>query len=261
MSRTPPAWRRRWRPSIKTLSGKTALVTGASRGIGKGIASAMASAGADVFITYNTTPAGDVLEAVRAHGVRGEMAQCNVADPAQADATVKQCAEKLGGVDILVNNAGVTKDGLLMRMKESDWDTVLDTNLKGAFNMTRAVSRPMMKKQSGRIINIGSVVGSAGNPGQANYAASKAGLIGLTKSVARELASRNILANVIAPGYIVTDMTGALTEEQRAAILGSVPLNRFGTVEDIAALAVFLASEGSGYITGQVFHVNGGMYM
>lgn len=256
-----PAWKRRWRCSIKTLSGKVALVTGASRGIGREIAVTLAEAGADVFITYNANPADGVLAAIRAHGVRGEQAQLNVTDGARCDAVVKECTEKLGGVDILVNNAGITKDGLLMRMKDADWDEVLDTNLKGAFNMTRAVSRPMMKKHAGRIINIGSVVGAIGNAGQANYAASKAGQEGLTKAVAKELASRNILVNLIAPGYIVTEMTDVLGDDVKKAVLEGIPVKRFGSTRDVANAVVFLASGAADYITGQVLHVNGGMYM
>jgi len=246
---------------MKTLSGKTALVTGASRGIGREIAVTLAAAGANVYATFNSSPADETLRHILEHGVQGVIAKLDVSKPEEADAAVKQCVETLGGIDILVNNAGITKDGLLMRMKDADWDAVLDTNLKGAFNMIRAASRPMMKKRHGRIINIGSVVGSTGNPGQANYSASKAGLIGLSKAVARELASRNILVNVIAPGYIITEMTEVLTEEVKDSILSGIPLNRFGTATDVADLAVFLASDASGYITGQVLHVNGGLYM
>ncbi len=236
-------------------------MTGASRGIGKEIALTLAEAGADVFITYNSTPADGVVDAIRANGVKGEQAQLNVADSARCDDVVKECIDKLGGLDILVNNAGITKDGLLMRMKDSDWDDVLDTNLKGAFNMTRAVSRPMMKKRAGRIVNIGSVVGSTGNAGQANYAASKAGQVGLTKAVAKELASRNILVNLVAPGYIVTEMTDVLNDDVKTTVLESIPVKRFGSTRDVANAVVFLASDAAGYITGQVLHVNGGMYM
>ncbi len=222
---------------------------------------ALAEAGADVFITYNNNPADAVVEAIRAHGVRAEQAKLNVANSAECDAVVKECIDKLGGIDILVNNAGITKDGLLMRMKDTDWNDVLDTNLKGTFHMIRAVTRPMMKKQGGRIINIGSVVGSSGNPGQTNYAASKAGQEGLTKAAAKELGSRNILVNLVAPGYIVTEMTDVLGEELKNSIMSAIPLKRFGATRDVANAVVFLASDAAGYITGQVLHVNGGMYM
>ncbi|MBI5178625.1 MAG: 3-oxoacyl-[acyl-carrier-protein] reductase [Nitrospinae bacterium] len=246
---------------MKTLSGKTALVTGASRGIGQDIAVACAEAGANVFLTYHNTPADQTVQLAHAHGTAVHAVKADVSKSEEADAAVKQCVEKFGGVDILVNNAGITKDGLLMRMKDADWDAVMDTNLKGAFNMIRAVSRPMMKKRAGRIVNIGSVVGSSGNPGQANYAASKAGLIGLTMAVARELASRDILVNVVSPGYIVTDMTDVLGEEVKKSILAGIPLGRFGSARDISNAVLFLASDAGGYITGQVLHVNGGLYM
>ncbi len=222
---------------------------------------ALAEAGANVYLTYNSSPADETLKCVLEQGVQGISAKLDVSKSEEADAAVKQCVEKLGGIDILVNNAGITKDGLLMRMKDADWDAVLDTNLKGAFNMIRAASRPMMKKHYGRIINIGSVVGSTGNPGQANYSASKSGLIGLSKAVARELASRNILVNVVAPGYIITEMTDVLGDDVKNSILGGIPLKKFGTVRDVANATVFLASDASSYITGQVLHVNGGLYM
>lgn len=246
---------------MKTLDGKTALITGGSRGIGLEIVAAFAEAGASVFLTYNNTAPDEALGRARAFGAGCVAARLDVSKTGEADAAVKQCVEKFGGVDVLVNNAGITRDGLLMRMKDDDWDAVMNTNLKGAFNMMRAASRPMMKKRYGRIINVGSVVGSSGNPGQANYCASKAGLIGLTKSAARELASRNILVNVVAPGFITTDMTDALAEDARKALLDSIPLNRFGTGRDVAGAALFLASDAAGYITGQVLHVNGGLYM
>lgn len=221
----------------------------------------MAEVGASVFLTYNNTPPDEAVRRVTAFGAQCEAAKLDVSKTAEADAAVKQCVDKFGGVDILVNNAGITKDGLLMRMKEEDWDAVMDTNLKGAFNMMRAASRPMMKKHYGRIINVGSVVGSSGNPGQANYCASKAGLIGLTKSAARELASRNILVNVVAPGFITTEMTQGLGDDVKKSLLDSIPLNRFGAASDVAGVILFLASDAAGYITGQVLHVNGGLYM
>ena len=198
---------------MKTLEGKTALVTGSARGIGRGIAATFAKAGANLFLTYNNTPLDATLELLSEHSVETAGFKADVADTDGAAAAVKACVEKFGTIDILVNNAGITRDGLLMRMKDSDWDAVINTNLKGAFNMIRAASRTMIKKRSGKIINIGSVVGSTGNPGQANYAASKAGLEGLTKAVARELAARNIQANLIAPGFIVSDMTEAMEEK------------------------------------------------
>ncbi|MBI3580517.1 MAG: 3-oxoacyl-[acyl-carrier-protein] reductase [Nitrospinae bacterium] len=246
---------------MKTLGGKTALITGGSRGIGLEIVAAFAEAGANVFLTYNNTAPDEALRRARAFGAGCVAARLDVSKTDEADAAVKQCVEKFGGVDVLVNNAGITRDGLLMRMKDEDWDAVMYTNLKGAFNMMRAASRPMMKKRFGRIINVGSVVGSSGNPGQANYCASKAGLIGLTKSAARELASRNILVNVVAPGFITTDMTDALAEDAKKALLDSIPLGRFGAGKDVAGAALFLASDAAGYVTGQVLHVNGGLYM
>ena len=246
---------------MKTLEGKVALITGAARGIGREIASAFAKAGAKLFLTYNSTPLDGTLELISEHAVEIDSFKADVSDPDSATAAVKACVEKFGGIGILVNNAGVTRDGLLMRMKDSDWDAVINTNLKGAFNLIRAASRTMIKKRAGKMINIGSVVGSTGNPGQANYAASKAGLEGLTKAVARELASRNIQANLIAPGFIVSDMTEALDEKARNAIIESIPLGRLGKPEDVADAALFLASSASDYITGHVLHVNGGLYM
>ncbi|MDH5543796.1 MAG: 3-oxoacyl-[acyl-carrier-protein] reductase [Nitrospinota bacterium] len=245
------------------ITGKTALITGASRGIGREIAATFAEAGANLFLAYQSTPMDETLKLVaeRKNGCKVETFKGDVSDSGVADAAVKECVEKFGTIDILVNNAGVTRDGLLIRMKDSDWDDVININLKGAFNLVRAVSKIMLKKRTGKIINIGSVVGSMGNAGQVNYSASKAGLEGLTKSVARELASRNIQANLIAPGYISTDMTDKLDDKARDAILGGIPAGKLGKPEDVAKAALFLASEASDYITGNVLHVNGGMYM
>ncbi len=239
------------------LAGKVALVTGGSRGIGRAIAQKLHDAGAKVAIVAR--------DEARAKGVAAELGAgviavaADVADPAQVTAAVEQVEKGLGPVDILVNNAGVTRDGLLVRMSDQDWDTVLDANLKGAFNMMKAVTRGMMKRRDGRIINISSVVGITGNPGQANYSASKAGLIGLTQSVARELASRNIRVNAVAPGFIDTDMTRELNDEQRKKLLEQIPLARLGSGDDVANAVVFLASDQASYITGQVLVVDGGM--
>jgi len=246
---------------VKSLAGKTALITGAARGIGREMAIAFAEEGADLFLTYARTPLDDTLSAVSPLGAKVETFKADVAKTAEADSAVKECVSKFGGLDILVNNAGITRDGLLMRMKESDWDDVIDTNLKGAFNMIRAATKTMIKKRAGKIINIGSVVGSMGNAGQANYAASKAGLVGLTKAVAKELASRNVQVNLIAPGYIVTDMTDQLDEKAKNAIMEGIPLKRLGSVRDVANAALFMSTPASDYITGHVLHVNGGLYM
>jgi 3-oxoacyl-[acyl-carrier protein] reductase len=246
---------------MTVLGGRTALITGASRGIGREIAAAFANAGANIFLTYNTTPLDETLKLLSGQTPDVGSFKADVASPEDANGAVKACVEKFGGLDILINNAGITRDGLLMRMKDSDWDDVINTNLKGAFNMIRAASRTMIKKRAGKIINIGSVVGSTGNPGQANYAASKAGMVGLTKAVARELAGRNIQANLIAPGYIVTDMTEALDEKARNAMIETIPLKKLGRPADVANAALFLASNASDYITGHVLHVNGGLYM
>jgi 3-oxoacyl-[acyl-carrier protein] reductase len=229
------------------LEGKLALVTGASRGIGLAIAEALRRQGANVVGT-STTEEG----AQRIHG-----RVLNVRDPAQCDALVKE----LGDVAILVNNAGITRDNLSMRMKDAEWDEVIDTNLRAVFRLSRAVMRGMMKARWGRIINITSVVGAAGNAGQANYAAAKAGVVGMTKSLARELGSRGITVNCVAPGFIDTDMTRSLTDEQKKALLDQIPLGRLGSVEDVAAAVSYLASPAAGYVTGAVLHVNGGMYM
>jgi 3-oxoacyl-[acyl-carrier protein] reductase len=245
------------------LTGKIALVTGASRGIGRAIALGLAEAGADIVINYagNEQAAREVAEQVEQLGRRSFLIRADVADAAQVEDMIKQTLERFERLDILVNNAGITRDNLLMRMKEEEFDQVINTNLKGVFNCMKAVTRPMMKQRSGRIINISSVVGVLGNPGQANYVAAKAGVIGLTKSAARELASRGITVNCVAPGFIETDMTDKLTEELKNQMLAQIPLSRLGQPEDIARAVKFLASGESSYMTGQTIHVDGGMYM
>ena len=241
------------------LTGKTAIVTGSTRGIGRAVAQALADSGARVAVVgRDRDKAAGVASAV-GNGAMGFA--CDVTDTAQITALVADVEKEFGGVDILVNNAGVTRDNLVMRLKDEDWDAVMDANLRGAFAAIRAVSRGMMKKRSGRIINMASVVGLMGNKGQANYAASKAGLIALTKSVAKELGSRNILVNAIAPGFIETEMTDAMTPEARQALNGLIPLERLGKTDDIASMVVFLASDHAAYITGQVLVVDGGMVM
>jgi 3-oxoacyl-[acyl-carrier protein] reductase len=241
------------------LTGKSALVTGSTRGIGREIAAVLAGCGARVAVVGRDR--AKAAEAAAAIGGGAQGFAADVADTAQVAALVESVEQAFGAVDILVNNAGLTRDNLLLRIKDDDWDAVLDANLKGAFAAIRAVTRGMMKRRWGRIINISSVVGITGNKGQANYAASKAGLIGLTKAVAKELASRNILVNAVAPGFIETDMTAALTPEARAALAEQIPLARLGTPADVAAAVAFLASEQAGYITGQVLVVDGGMVM
>ena len=241
------------------LGGKVALVTGGTRGIGLAIARALAEAGARVALTgRDAARAAEVAAGVAPDAVG---VACDVADAAQVDAAVAAVERALGPIEILVNNAGLTRDNILLRLSDEDWDTVLDANLKGAFHTTRAVIKGMMKRRSGRIINITSIVGLIGNKGQANYAASKAGLIGFTKSIAKEYASRNVLANCIAPGFIETDMTSALPEEARASLLQAIALGRLGRAGDIADAVLFLASDLSGYITGQVLVVDGGMVL
>lgn len=242
-----------------SLNGKTALVTGASRGIGRAIALRLAEDGANVAVIYagSADKAEAVVNEITALGVNAKAYQCNVADSAAVNETVKAVTNDLGKIDILVNNAGITRDGLMLRMKDEDFDAVLDTNLKGAFNMIRACYSGFIRKKSGRIINISSVSGIMGNAGQANYSASKAGVIGLTKSVARELASRSITCNAVAPGFIQTDMTENLGDNN--PLLNSIPLGRMGKPEDIAAAVAFLASDSAAYITGEVLKVDGGL--
>lgn len=242
-----------------SLNGKTALVTGASRGIGRAIALRLAEDGANVAVIYagSADKAEAVVNEITALGVNAKAYRCNVADSATVNETVKAVTNDLGKIDILVNNAGITRDGLMLRMKDEDFDAVLDTNLKGAFNMIRACYSGFIRKKSGRIINISSVSGIMGNAGQANYSASKAGVIGLTKSVARELASRGITCNAVAPGFIQTDMTENLGDNN--PLLNSIPLGRMGKPEDIAAAVAFLASDSAAYITGEVLKVDGGL--
>lgn len=242
-----------------SLNGKTALVTGASRGIGRAIALRLAEDGANVAVIYagSADKAEAVVNEITALGVNAKAYRCNVADSAAVNETVKAVTNDLGKIDILVNNAGITRDGLMLRMKDEDFDAVLDTNLKGAFNMIRACYSGFIRKKSGRIINISSVSGIMGNAGQANYSASKAGVIGLTKSVARELASRGITCNAVAPGFIQTDMTENLGDNN--PLLNSIPLGRMGKPEDITAAVAFLASDSAAYITGEVLKVDGGL--
>lgn len=242
-----------------SLNGKTALVTGASRGIGRAIALRLAEDGANVAVIYagSADKAEAVVNEITALGVNAKAYRCNVADSAAVNETVKAVTNDLGKIDILVNNAGITRDGLMLRMKDEDFDAVLDTNLKGVFNMIRACYSGFIRKKSGRIINISSVSGIMGNAGQANYSASKAGVIGLTKSVARELASRGITCNAVAPGFIQTDMTENLGGNN--PLLNSIPLGRMGKPEDIAAAVAFLASDSAAYITGEVLKVDGGL--
>jgi 3-oxoacyl-[acyl-carrier protein] reductase len=239
------------------LTGRVALVTGGSRGIGRAIVESLAGAGATVAVVGRDEAAAHT--AAQAVGSKGRGYGCDVSDLKAVTEMVAKAESEFGSVDILVNNAGLTRDNILPRLKDSDWDEVLNANLRGAFATTRAVSRGMMKRRWGRVINISSIVGLIGNKGQSNYAASKAGLIGFTKSVAKELASRNILANVIAPGFIDTDMTSALPEDARAELLRQIPLARLGTPADIASMVTYLASEQASYITGQVFVIDGGM--
>lgn len=243
------------------LENKIALVTGAAKGIGRAIALALAAEGATVVINYNGSAerAEKTVEEIRALGADGCTYQCNVADTQAALSMIKEVTAKYGSLDILVNNAGITRDNLIMKMSEEDFDAVINANLKGCFNTIKAVSRQMLKQRSGRIINITSVSGILGNAGQANYAASKAGVIGLTKSMARELASRNITVNAVAPGFIDTDMTQAMSDSAREATLAQIPLKRMGQPEDIAETVAFLASDKASYITGQVISVDGGM--
>lgn len=243
------------------LEGKIALVTGAAKGIGRAIALALAADGATVIVNYNGSAqkAEAVVDEIKALGKDSEAYQCNVANTADVDAMIKDVIKRYGSLDILVNNAGITRDNLIMKMSEEDFDAVIDVNLKGCFNTIKAVSRQMLKQRAGRIINITSVSGILGNAGQANYAASKAGIIGLTKTMARELASRGITVNGIAPGFVDTEMTQVLSDEVKEAATKQIPLGRFGKPEDIANMAAYLASEKAAYITGQIISVDGGM--
>ena len=244
------------------LNDQLALVTGATRGIGKAIAIALGKAGATVVGTATKAEgAGQISAYLKAEGLKGHGLVLNVNDSAQVEEALKAVTAEFGDPIILVNNAGITRDTLLLRMKEEDWSAVIDTDLTSVFRLSKACLRGMMKARHGRIINIASVVGATGNPGQANYCAAKAGIIGFTKSLAREVGSRNITVNTVAPGFIDTDMTRALTEEQRGAMLKQIPLDRLGAPEDIAQAVLFLASPGAGYITGETLHVNGGMHM
>ncbi|MDR5834473.1 3-oxoacyl-ACP reductase FabG [Caballeronia sp. LZ034LL] len=245
-----------------SLEKQVAVVTGASRGIGRAIALELAKQGATVIGTATSEGgAASIGEALAQAGGKGRGAVLNVNDDAAGDAFIDGIVKEFGGLHVLVNNAGITKDQLAMRMKDDEFDAVIDTNLRAVFRLSRAVLRPMMKARGGRIINITSVVGSSGNPGQANYAAAKAGVAGMTRALAREIGSRGITVNCIAPGFIDTDMTKVLPEEQRAALTASIPLGRLGSPEDIAHAVAFLASPYAGYITGTTLHVNGGMYM
>lgn len=241
------------------LNGKLAIVTGASRGIGKAIALQLVEDGATVIGTATSGSGADAISAYLGESGKGKV--LNVMQQESIDGLLKEVADEYGAVDILVNNAGITRDNLLMRMKDAEWEDIITTNLTSIFKLSKAVLRGMMKKRHGRIVNIGSVVGSTGNGGQANYAAAKAGVIGFTKSMAREVASRNITVNVVAPGFIDTDMTKALSDDQREAISKDIPASRLGKPEEIASAVSFLVSDAAGYITGETLHVNGGMHM
>ncbi len=245
------------------LQGKTAVVTGGSRGIGKAIALRLAESGADIAIVYagNEAAATETCELIRQQGRKATAFRCDISDFAQTEKLVADITGEFGGIDILVNNAGIVKDALILSMTESDFDRVLDTNLKGTFNMIKHTYRQFMKRRGGRIINITSVSGIMGNAGQANYASAKSGMIGLTKTVARELAGRNVTCNAIAPGFIDTDMTTALSDKVKDAAVAAIPMKRMGTARDIADLAAFLAGDEAGYITGEVIKVDGGLCM
>lgn len=248
---------------MSDLTNKTAIITGASRGIGAEIAKRFAQAGANVVVNYSGSQqkAESVVEAINENGGKAIAVKANVADADAVKAMVDETMATFGAVDILVNNAGITRDNLMMRMKDDEWDDVINTNLKGVFVCTKAVTRQMMKQRSGRIVNIASIVGVMGNAGQANYVASKAGVIGLTKTTARELASRGITANAVAPGFITTDMTDQLNEDIQKTMMSQIPLGRFGKPEEVAKAALFLASDEASYMTGQTLHLDGGMVM
>ena len=245
------------------FTGKTAVVTGGSRGIGRAVCEELARGGANVVLCFagNESAARETVAACEALGAKALAVQCNVADEAQAKALMDAAVQAFDRIDILVNNAGITRDGLLMMMKEADFDAVIDTNLKGAFLCMKAVSRIMMKQRYGRIVNLSSVVGLRGNAGQVNYAASKAGVIGMTKSLAKELASRGVTVNAVAPGFIATDMTAAMPEAAKTATLAAIPMGRLGAPEDVAKAVAFLASDEAAYVTGQVLAIDGGMAM
>lgn len=245
------------------LKGKTAVVTGASRGIGRAIAVKLARLGANVVVNYRNSVEAvqEVVKEIEALGAKALAVQCDISSYSDAENMMKKCIEEFGSLDILVNNAGITKDGLLMRMKEEDFDSVIDINLKGAFNCTRHVSAIMLKQRSGRIINISSVSGLTGNAGQVNYSSAKAGILGMTKAVAKELASRGVTCNAVAPGYIQTDMTDVLSDKVKDTIMNTIPLKKLGNPEDVANAVAFLASEEASYITGQIINVDGGMVM
>ena len=248
---------------MMNFSGKTAVVTGGSRGLGRAVCLELAAGGANVVLCYagNEAAANETVAACEALGARAVAVRCDVADSAQVKTLMDTALQTFGRIDILVNNAGITRDGLLMMMKEDDFDAVIDTNLKGTFLCMKAVSRQMMKQRYGRIVNLSSVVGLRGNAGQVNYAASKAGVIGMTKSLAKELASRGVTVNAVAPGFMETDMTAAMPEAAKTATLTAIPMGRMGAAEDVAKAVAFLASEEAGYITGQVLAVDGGMAM
>ena len=248
---------------MSKLAGKTAIITGASRGIGAEIARKFAAEGARVVVNYSGSKekAEAVVEEIQGNGGEAIAVKANVADAEAVKALVDETMKTFGSVDVLVNNAGITRDNLMMRMKDDEWDDVINTNLKGVFVCTKAVTRQMMKQRSGRIVNIASIVGVMGNAGQANYVAAKAGVIGLTKTTARELASRGVTANAVAPGFITTDMTDKLSEDIQQSMLGQIPLGRFGKPEEVAKAALFLASDEASYMTGQTLHLDGGMVM
>ena len=245
------------------LKGKTAVVTGASRGIGRAIAIKLATLGVNIVVNYRNSfdAVQEVVKEIQALGARALAVQCDISSFKDVENMMKKSIEEFGSIDILVNNAGITKDGLLMRMKEEEFDSVIDINLKGAFNCTRHISAIMLKQRSGRIINISSVSGLTGNAGQVNYSSAKAGILGMTKAVAKELAGRGVTCNAVAPGYIQTDMTEGLADKVKENIMNAIPLKRLGTPEDVANAVAFLASEEAAYITGQVINVDGGMVM